>query len=180
MAGMSHDKDGVGLLLDYIESRIENLRTELHRRVIVAWVVLIIMMVGQVFSYGTLIFWIFTQPPPPPEVHPFDPEEMKKVPGVITSMAIFMNFELLVQNGKAKLVAVIDVFGNMRYEFDLKASRKVKERLDKLVKESVYESGGSLNIPGRYSLSAELQDYLYECLSKGEIRFVPRPPKPME
>jgi len=63
MAGMRHDDDELIRALDFMMAQIEDLRTQLHRHIMLLWAVLLLMAAGQAFFNAAVVHWIYTVNP---------------------------------------------------------------------------------------------------------------------
>ena len=82
-----------------------------------------------------------------------------------------LNFEISVWDCKASL----DIFserGNGREYYEYLTSEKEKKVISEMIENSIYESGGSLNQSGIYSVSSDMELFLENLIKTKAIKFV--------
>ncbi len=78
-------------------------------------------------------------------------------------------FEISVWNCRVSILCFVESNGKRDYYTIECSSNEIKEKLNKLAKNSVYDAGGAINISGIYPLSEELENFLEDKIKNKEI-----------
>lgn len=95
-------------------------------------------------------------------------------PCIIPTANVLINedyeFAISVWNCEAKLIAYrLDEKGRVHY-VSLLIEKNIKEKVNSLILDSIYQVGGAINISGWYPFSKELVEFMKENFKKGKIK----------
>lgn len=98
-------------------------------------------------------------------------EKPCSIPTATQSLLDDYRFEISVWNCKASLICFKE-HDNTRQIFSLDTTPEIKEQIEALAEDSVYQAGGAINWSGIYPLSEELENFLEDKLKNGEIKLI--------
>ncbi len=91
------------------------------------------------------------------------------------AQSVFDNyrFEISVWNCECSLCCFREEKGHRNY-FKIDCSEEIKQKIDILMEDSIYDVGGAINISGIYPLNEKLENFLESKIKNGEIVLKPK------